>query len=279
MKNIFQIKLGSQALDVQLVQSHYANRYFWSTQRHCHADYELHILLGGSSRIEVEDRQIELQAGEGILLAPGQYHYPQVTRDGFCRFTLSFSPKTPALSAALQQSAKIGHIFTAADSLTGVCNAIFREFAAGNPYKQEQIQALLTVLMIDLLRQLSVEPPQEESSDVLTEHLRITRIDQFFETNYTRSDGEQDLADLLHLSRRQLDRVLKKNYGMNYRQKLIRTRMDNAAWLLRTKPLRISQVAQQVGYSSESAFYQAFQKQYGVTPREYYLRHRKKQTD
>jgi len=273
VKSVFQIDLGSQQLQLRMGQVHYDHRHSWDTHRHCHAEYELHILLDGSCRLEVEDQQLTLQKGQGILLVPGEYHRPRSFWDGFCRFTLAFSPVTDALAQALAQVLPTSRLFSAEGSLQQLCADIFREYAASNLYKQEQLQALLTLLIVQLMRRLSVGQSDEDSPDTLTEHQRISRIDDFFEKNFMDSAGETDLAESLHLSRRQLDRVLKKNYGMNYRQKLIRARMDHAAWLLRTSCLRVSQVAQQVGYSSDSAFFQVFRRQFGITPSQYRSRH------
>lgn len=278
MKSVFQIDLGSQQLQLRMGQSHYDHRYSWDTHRHCHAEYELHVLLEGSCRLEVEDQQLTLQKGQGIILVPGEYHRPRAYWDGFCRFTLAFSPKTEALANTLLQALPTSRVFSAEDSLQQLCADTFREYAAGNSFKQEQLQALLTLLTVGLLRQLSVEQPNEDAADTLTEHQRISRIDDFFEKNFTDSAGEATLAESLHLSRRQLDRILWKNYGMNYRQKLIQARMDQAAWLLRTSRLRVSQVAQQVGYNSDSAFFQVFRQQFGMTPSQYRSRHADSET-
>lgn len=273
MKSVYQIDLGNQRLQLRMGQVHYDNRYSWDTLRHCHAEYELHILLDGSCRLEVEDQQLTLQKGQGILLVPGEYHRPRAFWDGFYRLTLAFSPATETLAQALAQALPTSRVFSAEGLFQRLCTDIFREYAASNLYKQEQLQALLTLLMVQLLRQLSVGQSDEDSPDALTEHQRIIRIDDFFEKNFMASAGETALAESLHLSRRQLDRVLQRNYGMNYRQKLIRARMDHAAWLLRTSHLRVSQVAQQVGYSSDSAFFQVFRRQFGITPSQYRSRH------
>ena len=77
------------------------------------------------------------------------------------------------------------------------------------------------------------------------------------------------LADLLHISRRQLVRILQANYGMNFRQKLQKTRMDYAAWLLATTNRQVSDIGQEVGYSSEAAFFKLFKRAFGMTPKAY----------
>lgn len=77
------------------------------------------------------------------------------------------------------------------------------------------------------------------------------------------------LAAQLHLSRSQVGRVLKKLYGMTFREKLIRARMDQAAWLLRHTDRTVGEIAGEVGDLSESRFYQMFRSRFGMTPESY----------
>ena len=86
--------------------------------------------------------------------------------------------------------------------------------------------------------------------------------------------GAEKLAEQLHLSRRQLARVLQQTYGMGFREKLIRTRMDHASWLLRNTQLPVSHIVMKVGYASEAAFFQAFHSRFGTTPRQYRTRYK-----
>ena len=80
---------------------------------------------------------------------------------------------------------------------------------------------------------------------------------------------EQDLARLLHMSRRQLNRILQQHYGMSFREKCMRARMDYSAWILRTTHHRIEDIAAMVNYSTESSFYSSFKKYFGMTPKKY----------
>ena len=119
------------------------------------------------------------------------------------------------------------------------------------------------------VRQLNLEGIPSDPPEALSEIQFIISIDDFFENNFAEPAGEELLAKELNLSRRQLDRVLRKYYGMGYRQKLIRARMDHAAWLLRTTDWHISRIAAFVGYTSDSAFFQVFRSHFGITPSRY----------
>ena len=92
------------------------------------------------------------------------------------------------------------------------------------------------------------------------------------------SGGAQDrsaeeLAGLLRVSKRQMNRCLQEYYGMSFREKLVHTRMECAAWLLRTSERSVEEIVPIVGYGSESGFFKAFRRRYGMTPLEYRARY------
>ena len=248
--------------------SQYARKHLWVTKRHSHATYELHILLGGSCRMDVDDACLRLCAGQALLIAPGQYHQIQKPEGNFSRFTLRFFPGA-ALNRKLRQLPCAA--VDAGDAALMRCEEIFQECAAGNSYKTERLQALVTLLMIDILRALGLREGDHESAQSKTDLHRIGYIDEFFEANFALNEGEELLARNMHLSKRQLSRVLQKHYGMGYRQKLICARMDHAAHLLRSTGKPVFEIAESVGYSSESAFFQVFRRHFQMTPQQYRL--------
>lgn len=77
------------------------------------------------------------------------------------------------------------------------------------------------------------------------------------------------LAARLHQSRSGLSQRFVDRVGEPPIRYLTRWRMQLAADLLRSSSLRISQIAQRVGYDSEPAFSRAFRRQMGATPLEF----------
>lgn len=246
----------------------YEKKHLWNTKRHSHATYELHILLSGSGSVDVEDRRLQLSKGQALLILPGQYHQTLPPQGDFSRFTALFSVGAQ-LDRRLRQQCSCGAVFAQGESVTRLCNDIFQECAAGNSYKMERLQSLLTLLLIDVFRSLGLAEPRQASAQSKTDLHRMSYIDEFFEANFALNEGEELLAKNMHLSKRQLARVLQKYYGMGYRQKLICARMDHAAWLLRNTPTSVFQIAEEVGYSSESAFFQVFRRHFEMTPQQY----------
>jgi AraC-like DNA-binding protein len=65
-------------------------------------------------------------------------------------------------------------------------------------------------------------------------------------------------------------------YGTSIAAHIKEHRMEKAAWLLQEGELAVSEIAKQVGYTSQSKFSAAFSREYGVLPVEYRRNSRKK---
>ncbi len=243
-------------------------RYRWDEQRHSNAEWELHLILEGACRVDLEEKQWEVTAGRALLIAPGQYHRPRTEPGSFERFSLAFTVLTGSLAQQLRSKCSDGLILKLEDSLLYLAREIFREQAGNNPFRQTCLEAMVTRFLIGVFRQMKLTEEAFVGNE--KEDSEITKIvDDYFEKNFARVAGEQALADRLHISRRQLVRVLQKYYGMTFREKLIHTRMDYAAWQLRTTQLPVSRICEKVGYSSEAAFFKTFRQYFGMTPGNY----------
>lgn len=274
MANPFWIHLGGDTLRLWMNENIDQFRYDWACRRHSNADYELHIILGGRCDIEVEDKKYALKKNQAILIAPGQYHCPRPKPDGFERFSMSFSVEEGRLATQLQSVVGDSLCYLVPEKTEALCGEIFMECAERTSFSQDRLQLLLADLMIQQFRRLKIEAQPRKKQEITGHNAYFARIDEFFEVNMAENVGAENLAEELHLSRRQLARILQQTYGMGFREKLIRTRMDHASWLLRNTHLPVSRIVMEVGYASEAAFFQAFRSRFETTPQQYRARYR-----
>lgn len=246
------------------------DRFSWETQRHSNADYELHMILAGCCTLSVEEQQYALSAGEAILIAPGCYHQPLAISDAFQKMSVSFFPYSGRISESIRENGAV-QTFTLSENMRQLAYRLLEEVDHAFAFQRDMVAAMLSQIMVYMLRKLAV--PEYATAAEVSDAWRTNIIDDFFSEDLDYGT-EAQLAQRLHLSRRQLARVMQIHYGMNFRQKLLSARMDRAGWLLRTTELTVTQVYSSVGYNSEAAFYQNFKAYYGVTPRQY----RKKQS-
>ncbi len=252
------------------------HRYGWDSQRHSNVNYELHIILRGSCSVEVEEDTLSLSAGDTLIIAPGVYHAAQADSGPFERFTMTFSTPDPTATPDLRSVITPCVRFGAPPELRSLCSTIMREYGSESLYKENLLHFQLGLLLVFLLRQLSQlennggqgRPNAGKRLSKNTAEMILT-IEAFFVNHMANYGIMQQLADSLHLSKRQLCRLIPELYGMTFREKLLDTRMDYAAWLLRTTQKSTSEICKQVGYSSEPTFYTNFKQHHGVSPAQY----------
>ena len=120
-------------------------------------------------------------------------------------------------------------------------------------------------------------------SHFVCEDLELTQQEQVFRhvhnylvENLDKRITIEALARQFLMNTTTLKDGFKAVYGTSIAAHIKEHRMEKAAWLLKEGVLPVSQVAQQVGYSSQSKFSAVFAQQYGVSPLEYRKNARKK---
>ena len=93
-------------------------------------------------------------------------------------------------------------------------------------------------------------------------------IDEFFNNNFHLRGGDQVLAGQLHISSRQLDRILKSLYGKSYREKLLEIRLEVSLDLLKFSDKSVASISELTGYSNPASFCSFIKKETGHTPGE-----------
>ena len=80
--------------------------------------------------------------------------------------------------------------------------------------------------------------------------------------------GVSELADEMNMSRSNLLRKVKKSTRLSVSQLISQVRLKRAMELLRKSTFNVSEVSQQVGFSSTSYFIKCFREHYGYPPGE-----------
>jgi two-component system response regulator YesN len=98
----------------------------------------------------------------------------------------------------------------------------------------------------------------------------VRRIKDFIDNNYSQSDlSLQDVAGAINISPSYLSRLLKDEEGHSFVEYLTIVRIKTALRLMNDPTLKISDIAERVGYSTQHYFSTAFKKLFGVSPNQY----------
>ena len=132
------------------------------------------------------------------------------------------------------------------------------------PNKRNINQVTMGLLFLQLLNHTD----KVVTGNGQTEEDVILNILRFVEEHY--KDGElTELAQDLHYDLYWLSRMIKKRTGKTYTELIQQKRMQQAAFLLRSTDMPVSEVGNAVGYDNLSYFHKIFRKQYGVSPKKY----------
>ena len=245
---------------------------------HSHPYYEIISVIDGGLTIKLLDNKvIELEKGSLCILPPECYHCTCAESNMTKMLAIRLSYRKVSggakmydrFSAALESISE-PTCFISPESLPEVLLEIRREMKEKSEAWDFACNALLQKLYVEIYRLLTKSGGKEKGyTPDDSKHSRYYRIEMWFADNLANQITEDDLADEISLSSRQLSRVLADIYGMSFREKLVDLRLHRAAQLLEQTELNIESIATAVGYRSLSGFHRAFLKHFGCSAYKY----------
>ena len=238
------------------------------TTMHSHRFYELFHVLRGNITIHTAVGNVALREGDTVIVSPELMHTTQFAA-GSLRICMTFSiekSKSGSHSNYYETFQKIlskPYIHTTATSDQPFKRLAYY-FQSNYSERDELIISCLHEIMV-LIK--IAHGSQNNMSSVLpdTNSLRTYIVDNYFALNY-QNGSLVKLAELLHLSPQQTQRIIKKMYSQSFSEKIVQSKMQYAKRMLLNSNLSIAQIAANCGYNSTNGFFVAFKKHYGKTP-------------
>lgn len=250
-------------------------------QKHNHSSYEIHFIVSGKGKLLIDNNVIELYPNSYFIIGPGIYHSIwQDDKNPLLKYHIKFSYTTVKDGNSFFPESETSDIYEILskirfaylnDTLNSVLliKQIRSELESKAIGYYSKMQCLFIQIMINLFRSITDD---SERINVLPhkskDDQRSMLIETFFDDFHNDLRIDQ-LACVLNLSCKQVNRTMKKLYNTTFKQKLIDVRIEVAKDLLRDKTISIELVSEKVGYSNASNFYIAFKKRTGFSPQEY----------
>lgn len=244
---------------------------FWRSGRHNHAAFEMHVIVSGSCNLFVNNAQVPLKAGQGILISPEVYHAPENVEKPFGRISATFFPDKSLIERLSLNSMGQYRIFDVDTSVLLLCESICEEAKRQESSFHKELMAnqfaSLMLRVLRIIKETSKAVSVTDDGQKQTED--ITVIDDFFVNTPPKMRTKENLARLLHCSQRQVLRKIQKLYKMSFQNKLTLSRIDTAQYLLSTTDKSVEEICAIVGYADKAAFYKAFSQHTKTTPIKY----------
>ena len=238
-------------------------------------EYQVILLTGGSGIFESDGTDLrELQAGDTIILFPGVWHrYRPNHETGWSSYWIGLGGEFMENLAARGFCTPERPVIVPQDleALTGAFrrfHELITEDTIENPLALSAVAMEVLSLVCAPVEQDAAEPStapfQEAVHDrIVAEALRII---------WSRDDSSLNVADvaaLLPVSRRSLERRFQQVLGRTVLGEITRCRVERVKGLLEETDLPLKQLAKLVGFSSPETLTKAFQRQVGATPSAY----------
>ncbi len=247
---------------------------------HFHARHELQYVLSGSLEMSIdEDTSMILQAGTALLVPPNVLHRSIAGEEQ--RLALSISMHQISANTASPDFSEYQHycaIFgklrkplVMEDDMIKYCVEQLVHLS-DTPAEHHKQKCLLSLLFIRLAEHAKIHCREDAqartfSSAAQRSHQYYT-IEHFINTRYSKKTNVEELAQSLHMSRRQTDRIIVQIFGKSFASLILERRMSVAQILLKKTDIPCSEIAEKVGYSSYAGFYIAFKQYFGIAPDE-----------
>ena len=250
------------------------NEYGSYVKSHFHNEYEFYYLLEGTGLFFIKDRGYPIVSGCLALIDGEEMHrvYSKSNKN-YKRFIL-FVKKTylvknfPELAQNLDKSSCISLTTKQQVQTEEQIERILYE--CNNPalMQHELIELLTEQFLINMYRLVN-SPLQKVNyggGDIL-------KILQYIDEHYTEKITLNDICKHLNISVSYLTRLFKSSTGYTLVEYINNLRIREAAKLLLTTKLPISQIALEVGFESFSYFGKLFVKYYNMSPLKYRKQH------
>lgn len=147
-----------------------------------------------------------------------------------------------------------------------VCRAfLFRIIPNGNTELLDAINCFSSDQLCDMVLQAIGFLIQEDSDAQLI----MDQVKEYVERHHAENLTLEMVAAQFFMSKFQLSRMFKRQYGVTYQDYIIQVRMHDAEVLLETTSMKVYEISKKVGFEDAGYFSSAFKHYHGVNPREY----------
>lgn len=272
------IKTGSFYINVQAI---HLSPYLYYIDNHFHKGFEIHYVTGGKGTVRLQNAQYHVHEGTIYITGPDVEH-EQISdpEDVLMEYCLTFELLRTKPGSEPYCSYDADYALNKLDTIrfwTGpgseTCFQLWNRLAIEANTQAigcySNISSCILQLLIETVRSACGPAPIDTPLPAKSlEDRRATILDSYMLWSVADTTLEK-LAALLHLSTKQTARLIKKQYGMTFEQRLTQTKLDMAVRLLTMTSLPISEIAKTVGYSSIHYFSRRFKEKFGISPAEY----------
>ena len=251
---------------------------------HTHDHFEIFYVMTGTCGQQLDDRRFTLHKGDVGFLAPGAVHTLEVTDDSLVfsiyidrdtmdhilAYTLHYDNiLSDFFVGSLYSRRPLGSIlfYETGEDIQDHILDMYQEYTAPDSFTPQVLENMLPILFVRLLRHykdqfyVATAGPHQYKGQPL-------RMLSYIYDHYQEVSLET-LAETFGYSLAHVSRLIRQETGIGFSALIRQIRMNRAIHLLRETDQTVSEISEQVGYTSPESFIRAFEKEYKFSPSRY----------
>lgn len=276
----FSARIGDLQADFLMATAQWKPQTIASSPVHMHTKHEFQFIFSGELQVRIdEDAQVLVPADSVLLIPPNVLHTNPAAEGKRLIATIALQPlhreqEDPEFSefryyCALFGSVKEPLVLQSEAISDCVSQLVSLPELPQNRHKQKNLLAYLLIQLGMAIERSCGETAEESLLQLGNQYNHLYYvIEQHINKYYNKKISAEEMAEVLHMSRRQVDRIVDQIWGKTYATLIVERRMLIAQKLLQKTDMPCAKIAEQVGYTSYPGFYLAFRRHFGMTPEE-----------
>ncbi len=243
----------------------------YTVKSHVQRLFELTYIVSGKGTVVCDGRSYPVEENSVFINSPGQEHSIRADRGTPLHFCY------------------MGFVFVGSYNADLRVERFYRSWNGSTPFYDKRLLVLFlraleecrdqnvghAIMLGSYVEQIVMEAYRsfEETRSPQTMDVRAGdaafAVTQYVDRHFRDIDDIRELAAQLGYSYTYLAHVFKERMGETIGSYIIRKKMEEAKWLLRTERISVSQIAARFHYQSVQSFSNGFKKAVGVSPMEY----------
>jgi len=254
----------------------------FSRSFHKHSSYELVYILSGRIQLNIGNHSLILVANNSILIKPGtlhEIHSDKQTEYFILHFNATLTNLIKPSSSEKALFLRFNYALSDENRQLVILDKTYGHHVLRNIKKEllekEWGYKLLlgnqcANLLYLILRNLPAKVFKgKDFYDLPANNNIAVEIYNYIYNNIEKNLALEEVANLFHLSSRQVNRLLTDFYHQSFSVILNSIRLNKAKELIKTTELTMDEITELVGYTSYKSLYNLFKKYENLSPTEY----------
>jgi len=246
----------------------------WYSMPHTHPFTEFFYVVNGTGKFRIEDTNYDVTEGDLVLINPQVVHTEtSLVANPLEYVVLGIQGVKLLTSIDSTKGFNIVSFNEAKEVISNYLESILVEAKNQENGYEDVCQALLNILLINLMRRTQITPRVDDTDK--NANPKAVEAKRYIDEHFRENINLDTIAESVVVNKYYLSHIFSQAYGVSPLQYVQTRRLEDSKYLLRTSSYTLKQIAAMSGFSSLSYFTQRFTKVEGICPSNYRQQYQK----